>query len=90
MVVNDDLFSIIKKVALNAVMSSKPADWCYGCVKSVKPVAVAINDKLVIDEGFIEWGSRNTEELEEGDKLILLRKAGGQLFLCLDVVRKTS
>lgn len=83
---NNDLYSVLKKVAVNAVNSSKPCDWCYGYVISVSPFSVRISDRFEIDKDFIEFGSRKIENFEIGDKLILLRKAGGQLFLCLDVI----
>lgn len=83
----DDLYSAIKKIAVDTVSSTKPSTWCYGNVKSVNPLKIFLNDKLEIDEDFIEFGSRNIESIEIGNKLILLQKAGGQLFLCLDVVK---
>ena len=84
---NNDLFSLLKQVAVNAVRSSKPCDWCYGYVKGIDPLNVSLAEKLEIDEDFIEFGSRKIEGLEVGDKLILLRKAGGQLFLLIDVIK---
>ena len=88
MVVNDYLYAFIKQIAVNAVKSTHPSDWCYGYVKGIDPLNVSLAEKLEIDEDFIEFGSRKIEGLEVGDKLILLRKAGGQLFLCLDVIRQ--
>ncbi len=84
---NNDLYSIIKQVAVNAVNSAKPCDWCYGCVKAVEPVVVSLSDQLEIDEDFVEFGCCDKDGLQEGDRLVLLRKAGGQRFLCLGVVR---
>ncbi len=84
---NDDLFGMLKQVAVNAVRNSKPCNWCYGYVKGVEPLNVSLAENLEIDEDFIEFGSRNIESLEIGDKLILLRKAGGQLFLLIDVIK---
>lgn len=84
---NNDLFSLLKQVAVNAVSSSKPCNWCYGYVKGVDPLGVCLSEKLEVDEGFIEFGSHKKEYLEVGDKLILLRKAGGQLFLLIDIIK---
>ena len=86
MLVNDDLFAVIKQIAINSIKSTHPSDWCYGYVKSINPLRVSLAEKLEIDNDFIEFGSRKLGNLKIGDKLILLRKAGGQLFLCLDVV----
>lgn len=85
---DNDIYKILKKVSVDAVSSTKPCTWCYGNVKSVNPLKVSLNEKLEIDDDFIEFGSRRKENLEIDDKLILLQKAGGQLFLCLDVIRR--
>lgn len=87
MVTNDDLYATIKKIAVDAVKSVRPSDWCYGYVKGVAPLNVFLEEKLEIDEDFIEFGSHKKEYLEVGDKLILLRKAGGQLFLLIDIIK---
>ena len=84
---NKDLYGILKKIAVNAVSASKPCDWCYGYVKEEAPLCVALSERLEIDEDFIELGSRKAESLKKGDKLIMLRKSGGQLFFILDVIR---
>lgn len=83
----NDIYAVIKKIAVDAVSSTKPCTWCYGNVEGVNPLKISLNENLEIDNDFIEFGSRNIEGLEVGDKLILLQKAGGQLFLCLDVVK---
>lgn len=87
MVTNDDLYDTIKKIAVDAVKSVHLSDWCYGYVKNTAPLNVYLGEKLEIDEDFIEFGSKKIEGLEAGDKLILIRKAGGQRFLCVDIVR---
>lgn len=84
----NDLFNLLKQIAVNAVASTKPCNWCYGYVKGINPLNVSLSDRLEIDSDFIEFGSRKIESLEVGDKLILLQKAGGQFFLCLDVIKK--
>ena len=83
---NNDLFNLLKQIAVNAVASTKPCNWCYGYVKSTETLKVTLSDKLEIDEDFIEFGSFKKENLKIGDKLILLQKAGGQLFLLLDII----
>lgn len=84
---NNDLFNLLKQIAVNAVASTKPCNWCYGYVKSSAPLKVALSDKLEIDSDFIEFGSFSEENLEPGDKLILLQKAGGQFFLLLNIIK---
>lgn len=83
---SEELYTVIKQIAINAVRNTRPCDWCYGNIVSLSPLRVSLDEKLEIDNDFIEFGNRKLENLKIGDKLILLRKAGGQLFLCLDVV----
>ena len=49
---------------------------------------IALETMLQLDSDFIEFGSIKTSNIENGDKLILLRQQGGQRFLCLDVIKK--
>ena len=50
---NNDLFNLLKQIAVNAVASTKPCNWCYGYVKSSAPMTVALSDKLEIVSDFI-------------------------------------
>ena len=84
---DDELYTVIKQIAVNAVKNEKLCDWCYGNVVGVGPLKVSLAEKLEIDEDFIEFGNRKIENFDVGDKLILLKKTGGQLFLCLDVIK---
>lgn len=87
---NNDPYNVIKQIAVDAAKSTKPCDWRYGYVKSTSPITISMGDDFEIGEeliDLIEFGSRKKESLEIGDRLILLQKAGGQLFLCLDVIR---
>lgn len=87
---NNDLFTTIKEIALSAVESSKPCDWRYGYIKDTDPLTVSLSEKLEIDSDFIEFGNISPNTLELGDKLILLQKKGGQLFLVLDVIKQKN
>ncbi len=82
-----DLLYLIKKVAVDAVETSKPCTWLYANVVDTTPLKVKIADNFTIDDDFIEFGNKKIENIEKGDKLILLRQAGGQLFLCLDIIK---
>lgn len=82
-----DLIYLIKKIAVEAVERNKPSTWLYGNVTSVTPLTTKLKENLNIDEDFIEFGSFKKENIEIGDKLILLQQAGGQLFLCLDIIK---
>lgn len=84
---DDELYTVIKQIAVSAVKNEKPCDWCYGSIVNISPLKISLAEKLEIDEDFIEFGSRKIENFDVGDKLILLKKTGGQLFLCLDVIK---
>lgn len=88
-----DFVKVIKEIAVNAVNAGKPCCIVFGRVTEiikdssgeVIDVKVYINDKATLDIFFLLFGERLTKNnLAEGDKLILLRQAGGQLFYVLD------
>ena len=81
----DDLLKVIKTIALETIQTTKPVTWVYGNVVETSPLKVSLETKLQLDSDFIEFGSIKTSNIENGDKLILLRQQGGQRFLCLDV-----
>lgn len=83
----DKLLNVLKTIALDAVENTKPTIWIYGNVTATNPLNVRVDTKLNIASDFIEFGSRDTSNIEIGDRLILLRQQGGQLFLCLDVIK---
>lgn len=87
MIDNENLTSLLKSLAIEAVESLKLSDWCYGMVSSVNPLRVSLNDKLVLRSDFIEFGNYDINNIETGDKLILLRKQGGQLYLLHSIKR---
>lgn len=45
-----DFIEVIKKVALNAVEASKPAQVCFGTVKSTEPLTIFVDQKTLLDE----------------------------------------
>ncbi len=85
---SDDLYNIIKNIVSNVINSKHLCDWCYGYVKDTNPFTVYLNEKIIIDKDYIEFGNKKTENININDKLILLRKAGGQRFLLFDVIKE--
>lgn len=78
----------IKTVAMEALEASKPCDWMLGEIVSLSPLIVQLNDMNLTSE-FLKIGHtfKNglTEQLVEvGDKVIMLRQSGGQLFYIMD------
>ncbi len=88
-----DFVKLIKEISVNAINAGKPCCLMFGRVTDViknsngevVDVKVYINDKAEFDIDFLLFGERLTKNnLKVGDKLILLRQAGGQLFYVMD------
>ena len=80
-----DMFNAMKQIAENVFTAMRPADWCYGKVISLSPFQVQIDQKLPLKKEFLAVRTGvSASSFKVGDKLILLRKQGGQEFLILD------
>ena len=87
----DNLLTIIKKAALDAVNATRPVNLVFGVLASVSPFSVTIDQKLTLDEDFLVITKHMddlilSEELTVGDRLVLLQMQGGQRYLILDKV----
>lgn len=87
----DNLLTIIKKAALDAVNATRPVNVVFGVLASVSPLSVTIDQKLTLDEDFLVITKHMddlilSEELTVGDRLVLLQMQGGQRYLILDKV----
>jgi hypothetical protein len=45
-----------------------------------------LEQKVIIERDFL-YDTENTYDLKQGDKLLLLRKDGGQMYLLLDKIK---
>lgn len=80
-----DMFNAMKQIAENVFTAMRPADWCYGKVISLSPFQVQIDQKLPLKKEFLAVHTGvSASSFKVGDKLILLRKQGGQEYLILD------
>ena len=80
-----DLFNAMKQIAKDVFDTLQPADWCYGKVISLDPFQVQIDQKLALKKEFLAVRTgMSASSFKVGDKLILLRKQGGQEYLILD------
>ena len=80
-----DMFNAMKRIAENVFTAMRPADWCYGKVISLDPFQVQIDQKLPLKKEFLAVRTgMSASSFKVGDKLILLRKQGGQEYLILD------
>lgn len=83
----DEMLNILKKSALGAYEAEKPVNIVFGVVKSVSPLKISIDYKLVIESDEILQGENSTKlDLKSNDKVILVRLQGGQKFYILDKV----
>lgn len=84
---NETLNQLIKKLALDAVRTSKPCDIVKGVLTSEKPIRVRISEKVTLDSDFFyltETAKR--AGLNKGDEVAMIRAAGGQKYLVVDKV----
>ena len=80
-----DLFNAMKQIAKDVFDTLQPADWCYGKVISLDPFQVQIDQKLPLKKKFLAVRTGvSASSFKVGDRLILLRKQGGQEYLILD------
>lgn len=80
-----NMFNTMKQIAENVFEARRPADWCYGKVISLDPFQVQIDQKLPLKKEFLAVRTGvSASSFKVGDKLILLRKQGGQEYLILD------
>lgn len=80
-----DLFNAMKQIAKDVFDTLQPADWYYGKVISLSPFQVQIDQKTVLKKNFLAVRTGvSASSFKVGDKLILLRKQGGQEYLILD------
>ena len=79
------MFNAMKQIAENVFTAMRPADWCYGKVISLSPFQVQIDQKLPLKKEFLAVRTGvSASSFKVGDRLILLRKQGGQEYLILD------
>lgn len=80
-----NMFNAMKQIAENVFEARRPADWCYGKVISLDPLQVQIDQKLPLKKEFLAVRTGvSASSFKVGDRLILLRKQGGQEYLILD------
>jgi len=81
-----DLVQTIKKAALDAVEAEMPAAPFVGIVEEEDPLELRLDQRLTIQGDRLIFQS-GQEPPREGDRLALLRFAGGQRYLVLGRLR---
>lgn len=75
------LIEVIKRVALNAVETTKPVEVCFGTVQSEHPLRIRLSQKQILEkESFWILDGVTESSFEAGDRLLLLRVQGGQRY----------
>lgn len=77
------LLEIIKKAAVEAVNVSNPTDYCFGKVICSNPLKISLEQKLTLGKNQLDIASA-ASNLKNGDKVVLLKKKGGQKYLVID------
>jgi len=78
------LLRIIKKAAVEAVENSKPLAICGGIVIKEKPLEIKVAEQeLILDSDFFIF-VLGLGEMKKGDKLLLIRKQGGQKYYVIN------
>lgn len=91
MVNADKLVNLIKKIALEVFESSKPTNINFGTVKSIAPIEINIEQKVILTSNQLVITEKTIDidnPLEIGDTVALIREQGGQRYLVLDKVVK--
>ncbi len=80
-----DLMWTIKRIAMEAVRASKPADYVVGTVSNLSPFTIQLNQKQEYTGSFLVFTRlASRRKWQVGDKAILLQKQGAQEFLVID------
>lgn len=78
---------MIKRAAVDAVNAQAPCDIIEGQVLKDNPLQVQINSKLIVSgKQILKSAAVSKEKLAVGDKLLVIRSAGGQKYYLIDKV----
>lgn len=82
-----DFVTPIKMAAAQYINTMQLTDIIIGIVESVKPnpITIKITDKLILNEKQIVL-CKSVQKLKINDKVVMIRKTGGQLFFVIDLL----
>lgn len=85
-----DLLNNIKRIALGATEASEPVEVDFGVVVDTDPLTVDLGDFTIEDDLLIMTRTVkslvDSEGLEEGDYVLLIKDAGGDAWIAIDAV----
>jgi hypothetical protein len=80
-----NLVQTIKAAAREERVNARPCDVLFGTVESPSPLRIKVEQRLTLPAEFLALTSTaKNAGLSAGDKVALLRKEGGQLYVVLD------
>lgn len=85
-IANDSLVQLIKKIAMDAVTTSRPCNICLGKVVDTNPVKILINQKLELDDDFLIISDTVKDKIKKDISVILIRGSGGEYYYLMDTV----
>lgn len=85
------LANAIRMLSKQTADASKPMTRVFGVVTKLDPLTIQVNEKLVLDEDFLVITQTvknyiNWDFLRVGDKVVMTRQSGGQLFIVDDML----
>lgn len=87
----NELVSMIKQIAQSVFEQSKPVEVCYGLVVQEEDknteLKIRLQQKQVLSKNYFV-NQQKLNEVETGQKVILLRVQGGQQYYILEVLPK--
>ena len=86
--VDSGFLRIIKRIAIETINATKPAELQFGTLTKKEPIEIKIDQKLILDKDLIVNDlkkSKLCKDLKVGDKVVLLRNQGGQEYAIIDI-----
>jgi hypothetical protein len=78
------MIDIIKEIVKNYVSNSKPTRLVFGTIETTSPLAVRVNEKLLIPQELFIW-SPSLLITDVGKKVLMIQQEGGQQYYILEV-----
>ncbi len=76
---------LVKKAAVDAVEARKPCDVMFAKVESVAPFLLKLENTIILPDELLIFVGDIKQKLIVGNRVILLRKSGGQQYVVLGV-----
>ena len=80
------LLQSIKQAAVEAVEAANPCAVVYGTVKNTAPLTIAVDQKITLTSVFLAVTQTAKDNINSGDKVVMVRVQGGQQYLVIDKV----